>query len=190
MAIVETKTTVRPNANIAFHRYSGEPAMTSLIEAFAPFYTAGNIVANNDVSGDGLTLSMVRTIDSLETWSTYNSLIGIALNQEHYFYTSNRGISTGPYSLTGIDQPFTCTTTYTFPSAGLISHDDLSARISSQTPSNTKLSSVTVHDTSIVCIHTYNDSSDYTTNHWSDYMLTPELQADGVTRTIQYAYVS
>ena len=191
MAIVETKTTTRPRANIAFHRDSGEPAITSSITILAPFYTSGNVVATNDVSGDGLTMTMVRTYDTLSTWSQFDTLgPTIALDSEFYFYTNRNGLGQSTYSLAGIDQPFTCTTTYTFPRAGLSSHDDLSTTISGQTPSNTKLTNVTVQDTSIVCVHTYTDASDFTTNHWADYLLTIFLNNDGVTRTIEYAYVS
>lgn len=191
MAIVETKTTTRPRANIAFHRDSGEPAITSSITILAPFYTSGNVVATNDVSGDGLTMTMVRTYDTLSTWSQFDTLgPTIALDSEFYFYTNRNGLGQSTYSLAGIDQPFTCTTTYTFPRAGLSSHDDLSTTISGQTPSNTKLTNVTVQDTSIVCVHTYTDSSDFTTNYWNDYNLILSLNSDGVTRTIEYAYVS
>ena len=126
MAIVETKTTTRPRANIAFHRDSGEPAITSSITILAPFYTSGNVVATNDVSGDGLTMTMVRTYDTLSTWSQFDTLgPTIALDSEFYFYTNRNGLGQSTYSLAGIDQPFTCTTTYTFPRAGLSSHDDL-----------------------------------------------------------------
>lgn len=140
MAIVETKTTTRPRANIAFHRDSGEPAITSSITILAPFYTSGNVVATNDVSGDGLTMTMVRTYDTLSTWSQFDTLgPTIALDSEFYFYTNRNGLGQSTYSLAGIDQPFTCTTTYTFPRAGLSSHDDLSTTISGQTPSNTPI---------------------------------------------------
>ena len=191
MAIVETKTITRPNTNVPFQGDSGQPEVTASIARGAPFHTSGNVVATNNLSGDGLNLSIVRTFDTLSTWSQWETLtITTALDKEIDLYQTTNGIGAFKYSLSGIDQPFTCTTTYTFPSSGLASHDALSRLISNQSSSNTKLTNVTVLDTSIVCVHTYTDSTDFTTNYWNDYGYCSDLATDGVTRTIEYAYVS
>ena len=71
------------------------------------------------------------------------------INELHTYF-SNTGIVTSGYqfSATENDNPFTVTTTYSFPSSNLSSHDNLSTTIS-DAESKTKLTNLTVQDTSI-----------------------------------------
>jgi hypothetical protein len=108
-------------------------------------------------------------------------------------YARDNGIthpSTGQYELTGIDAPFTCTTTYTYNPATVFADYPLFDNFINVIESSDKLTSFTNTGTQLIAVHTYDNSADFTENHWADYHFVPGLHAAGVTRTIVYAMVS
>lgn len=207
MAIVETKIVSRPNASIPFFTQTEDPARLAAKEAVGaaigahtivtdtPTYlkstnASGSHIVERMYSDDLLTQTSKVTFDSLATFSTVDSLTNIALDRAYSIYTQDNGFThpvTGQYSLTGIDAPFTCTTTYTYSSdfangyffeifVGCIEASD-------------KLTSFINTGTQLIAVHSYTNASDFTQDHWRDFSFVGALYDSGVARTIAYAMI-
>lgn len=207
MAIVETKIVSRPNTSIPFFTQTENPARldskAAVAEALSPHTflvntesyqkstnASGSHVIERMYSDDLLTQTSKITFDSLETFSIVETCIGIALDRAYSVYSQDNGFthpSTGQYSLTGIDAPFTCTTTYTYSSDFAASHF-FEIFVSCLEVSD-KLTSFTNTGTQLIAVHTYTNAGDFTENHWRDFSFIGALYDSGVTRTIAYAMV-
>jgi len=185
-----TKTFIRPFANVSLPTDTGTIESIAHTQGYAAakqaFINAGNIVQTQTTSSDGLTTTVTIVCDNLTTYSSLDTALDIGTRAEYMDHSNLTGLSNSTL-LSGISQSFTSTNVYTFPTAGLPVHDDLSAALSNN--SNGKLSNLIVTGTSITATHTYNNSDDFNVNYWKDSYLVQKLHTAGATRTITYALV-
>jgi len=188
MAITETKVYSRSNVGTPFYsEYTSGVYHTSLKSRRTSIIT-NTISSTNTISEDGTTLTIVYTIPDLAAMSTNDTSLSIELDDDYHRYVASAGISFVSYTLSGISSAFTCTTVYTFPSAGLPVHDELATTIQGAA-SSAKLENLQVTDTVITAVHKYDNDQDFTATCWVDLSLVSALHAAGVTRTITYAMV-
>jgi len=193
--ITETKRLKRLDTGTAFFNES-DSIPSDVRSASTPFKDDGRITVKFVVSDDGLTQTETTTYNSLEIYSQVDTLKGISLDSAYFDYRIGHNFDTlerhDQYVQSGIDQAFTCTTTYTFPTGGQHSEilDLLVTMINDSNTDYNKLKDLTVNTDSVVVVHQYNDSADFTPNHWGDLALATMLQSVDCTRTIQYDLVS
>ena len=219
MAIVETKITQRPNTSVAVSvlliqqliadenpEYATRlaqrntdlfGAQTQLIDdgdhkksSFDVNGINGAMIFEGDTDETGLIHTRTGTFANLEIFSLNKSARTIEDDAIYSEYAQRVGISgAGQYSLTGIDAPFTTTTTYTYDPATVATAYPLFESFVNVLESSDKLTAFTNTGTQLIAVHTYNNSADYTENLWKDRTFVPSLHAGGVTRTIAYAMV-
>ena len=189
MAITQTLVFTRPDTNNSFHVDTTSVTVSEYKTIREGYITSGKLTVNNIDSDDGLTRTVTAIYADLATYSERDNFITIAFDADYHAYTTAHGHTTTSYTHAGIDSAFTCTTVYTFPSAGLSVHDTLVAAIDEQNQRTQKLKSLTAEDTVVTVVHQYENSGDFTAKFWGDYVLTPDLHAAGITRTIEYAMV-
>jgi hypothetical protein len=207
MAIVETKKTIRPNTSIPFFNQSTDPALIASKEAAGHVFTeveqtatylkrttADGSVTNEFITSDnGLLQTTISTFSDLATYSQVDTAKGIALDHAYQQYVDDSLIATvlngtNQYTQTGIDQPFTCTTTYAYDS-DIDSTYPLFESFIAVVESSDKLISFVNNGSTITAVHQYLNSEDFTETHWDDYKFIGALYTGGVTRTITYALV-
>jgi hypothetical protein len=203
MAITEIKIVSRPSTSIPFFNQTDNAELTASKAIMGPFTwitntethqkstnASGSIVVERTVSSDLLTQTNNITFDSLATWSMADTATGIALDREYFNYAAANGLthpSSGQYTLTGIDAPFTCTTTYTYTAN---SEDAFFNNFTATLEVSDKLTSFTNTGSQLIAVHTYTNAADFTNNHWRDSSFTEYLHDNGFARTIEYALVS
>jgi len=184
------KTFTRQSANASLPTDAGTVESTTYIRSYVntkqAFINAGNLTQSSTTSGDGLTTTITLVCNNLTTYSNFETALDIGTRAEYSQYAVANGL-TNTISQAGISQPFTCTNVFTFPTAGLEIHDDLSTTLSNNT--NERLSNLIVTSTSITAVHTYNNSDDFNSTYWKNRSSDESLHAAGVTRTITYALV-
>jgi hypothetical protein len=209
MAIIETKIISRPNASIPFFSQTDNATLLAAKTTMGSFNwvtntetyqkgvnASGSHIVERNYSSDLLTQTTKMTFDSLSTWSTVDSALSIALDKEYSAYVEDNELinpasdsEVAQYTLTGIDAPFTCTTTYTYNSNTLTGYTLFESFIEVIEASD-KLTGFTNTGTQLVAVHTYTNAADFTENHWRDFNFVTSLHNGGVTRTISYALVS
>jgi hypothetical protein len=149
------------------------------------------IVTTTSISGNGLELTVISTTPDLDALTFRDtSLTTISLDNEIVSYFTEHNHSASSYTITGIDAPFTCTTTYTFPTAGLDVHDILLTTISNDPRASAKiLGNPIMSDTSISVTHKYDNAANFSANCFTEFGMVNKLHSEGVTRTITYAMV-
>ena len=139
----------------------------------------------------GLIHTKTGTFANIEIFGMHKSTQGIEDEAIYLEYAQRENISgAGQYTLTGIDAPFTCTTTYTYDPATIDTGYPLFESFIDVVESSDRLTSFTNTGTQLIAVHTYNNSTDYTENFWKDRIFITSLHAGGVTRTVSYAMVS
>ena len=194
MLITEVRTHKRNNNSTSFWSESSLPEMLAATAAIQPYITDGKLTLNRVNSDDGSTMTQTLTYDSLETYSAVDTIFGIALNAEFVNYANANGITgitneSGSYVQTGIDQPFTCTTTYAFSPTATMPNGQLISEFLLATIPGIRLTNMEVNDTSIVATFQFENSADYTTNSWLDAPYCSDLHTAGVTRSYSYSLV-
>jgi hypothetical protein len=191
MAIVDTKIVIRPNTSVPFYIDSGSPIRQAAYDAFEPLRASGKYSSVYTVSGDGLTQTAVITCADLETYSAYETILGIEFDCDYITYLEdnnfpmlNKNTNPRPFTTTGIDSPFTCTTVYTFR------ENDPTMSIFASSVGLDSTLNVTVGSNTVTVVKEYANSADFTDNAYVDLRYTQQLKTKGVTRTITYAYVS
>lgn len=207
MAIIETKKSIRPSTSVPPINRSTDPKLLELQEKmeeeFGPFtpiidepmhrkisYANGDFIVDGFHDETGLLLTRIATHANLDIYSRVETLISLEFDRAFKDYNNANGITypTGQYSLTGIDAPFTCTTTYTYPS-NVLDNYSLFRSFAEVIEASDKLTSFTDTGTQLIAVHTYSNSTDFTESHWKDFQYVDELCAGGVTRTISYSLV-
>ena len=188
MAIIETKIGKRTNASVPF--FSETDGATSNVGTdMATLKSNGNVTVIRTVSEDGLTQTSVATIDTLANYSIYDTALGIALDSAYVEYTTTNNFLTyrdntfTPFTLSGIDSPFTATVVYTFPTP------DIAMEIFANSLSLINGFDVVVGANTVTVTRQFADSSDYTANYLQDLIYAQQLNAKGVTRTHTYTAV-
>jgi hypothetical protein len=191
MAIVDTKILVRPNTSVPFFTDSGLPARTAAGTALSALRETGKYSSEYTVSEDQLTQTAVLTCADLETYSAYDTILGIALDSEYIAYLEEHDFlmlsnTTTPraFTSTGIDQPFTATYVYTF------TENDPTMRIFGSAVGLESGVTVTVGINTVTVVKQYANSADFSDNFLGELKYAQQLHAKGVTRTITYAFVS
>ena len=197
MAIVETKTKTRPNASVEFFR-NASPAVAATQAALAPLKSAGKIVVEYTYPDTFANLHQTETmtIDSLETFGLMDTAKTIEFDKsfidyydthefEHYFVNAD-GVG-DRYTLTGIPDPFYCTTVYNFPTENDAYIAIMARSLEIAYDHKGKLVDTIVTTNSITVVHQYNDATDFKINHYNDLLAyVPQLATKNATRTITY----
>jgi hypothetical protein len=203
MAIVETKLSSRPNTSVLFfNQLTNNAVLTGVKTVLGPFTQvgertekyykrsnpSGSYIVEDSYSDDLLTQTNNVIFDSLASWSNSDTTTSIALDVEYFAYAESNGLThpANQYNLTGIDAPFSCTTTYTYDSG--INDSFFSIFISALEVSD-KLTSFTNTGSQLIAVHTYTNAADFTASHWRDGSFVKFLNELGVTRTITYAMI-
>jgi hypothetical protein len=149
------------------------------------------IVFEGNCDETGLIHTRTGTFANLELFGMNKSAQGIEDDAVYLDYAQRVNLSAGQgqYILSGIDAPFTCTTTYTYDPATISTTYPLFESFVGVLESSDKLTAFTNTGTQLSAVHTYNDAADYTENQWKDRTFVPSLHAGGVTRTIACAMV-
>jgi hypothetical protein len=185
MAIVETKTYTRPNTSVEFWLDLQSTERLEMLSLLNPFTTAGNLVMQSTVSGDGLTQTATRTVDTLETYANYLTTFTVSYNKLNKDYLTTSNISVGNFALTGVGTAFTANVTISFPTANTSAQANLLSYVN--TIPTTHLANVTVTDTSVTRIINYSGDADYSAN--PSFILydgsNDDLNSAGATKSIQ-----
>lgn len=197
MAIVDIKKALRPNTSVEFFSstevkpdgshspdHSGKPAAMALINS-------GKVGVEFSLSDDQLVQTQILTFQDLETYSQFDTAVGIELDslfitfvEETNLPVLNNNTTPRPFVNTGIDQPFTATYVYTFQA-----NDPTMGIFASSVGLDSTLN-VTVGDNTVTVVKQYANSADFSDNIFNDLRYVRQLNEKGVTRTITYAYVS
>lgn len=219
MAIVETTVSQRPNTSVAIsvllikqliadenpdYATRLQQKTTNLFGEHTMLIDNGNhkkgsynvngindaIIFEGNCDETGLIYTRSKTFVNLEIFSLNKSAQTIEDDAVYLDYVARKNIAgAGQYSLSGIDASFTCTTTYTYDPATISTTYPLFESFVNVLESSDKLTAFTNSGTQLIAVHTYNNSADYTENHWKDRPFVVSLHAGGVTRTIAYAMV-
>jgi hypothetical protein len=191
MSIIDIKTVVRPSTSIEFFSgpdggpdYANKSTTTALKRA-------GKLTVSYALSSDQLTQTQTIIFDDLDTYSAYDTAVGIDLDAQYVTYLTNNGFAflnrnstPRPFENTGINQPFTGTYVYTFQA------NDPTMSIFASSVGMDANANVTVGTNTVTVVKQYANSSDFSDNMFNDIRYTQQLNEKGVTRTITYAYVS
>jgi hypothetical protein len=182
MAIIETKISTRASTDIEFYSDSGLPAVQAALAG-----VAGTSFVRT-ISSDQLVETVTTTHADLTAFSATDTNRSLALDAEFVTYMNENSFVTehAKYTLTGIDQPFANTITYTLPAGSAAS---LSEAIVAAVETKSNLVSVEVHETSVVATLRFDDAEDFTTNFFNDLKHANEWHSAGVTRAISYSLI-
>ena len=190
MPITETRTHTRPSTTTTLWSDSTGPALSAAMTAIQPYRDSGALILARTLSDDQLTITQTLTYRDLETYSAVDTIFGIALNAEAVNYATANGITNGDYQQTGIDQLFTCITTYRFsPTATMPNGQSISEFLLATIP-RPRLTDIQVNADSVVATFQFGNSADYLTNSWIDVPYCVDLHAAGVTRSYNYSLVT
>jgi len=187
--ITEIKLQVRPNTSIPFFNN---------IETFTTFAThadimslreSGKVTSVRNVSGDGLSQTSILSVDTLATYSAYETACSIELDAMFVAYAEEHGFKTfrdttiTPFTLSGIVMPFITTVVYTWPTP------DSSMQIFANSVGLQDGFTVVVGTNTVSVARRFANAADYTENYLQDLVYVIQLHAKGVTRTITHEYV-
>jgi len=190
MPIVEIRNHKRPNTSTQYFSESALPELTAAVTAMQPYIDDGRLTLSRVLSDDGLTMTQTLTYDSLETYSAIDTIFGIALNVEFINHAAANGIEPETYQQTGLDQPFICTTTFTFSPTATMSNGQLISEFLVANIAKIRLTNMEVNTNSIVATFQFDNSADYTANSWQDAPHCVDFHAAGVTRSYSYSLVT
>ena len=197
MPITEIKVVRRSTDTIPYY----SDTITSVPAWLAELRSSGKITRVEVNSEDNLIRTTTSTYADLDTYNKVETeILSIELDYNFLTYIANNNMTvavTDQYTQSGIEQPFTCTTVYTFPEAGLAMHEALISTINNDNKSLSKLLTLDHTDTTVTAVHKYDNSEDFTATCWTDAMnrtgversLILELHETGVTRTIKHKLV-
>jgi hypothetical protein len=94
-----------------------------------------------------------------------------------------------PYRQTGITQPFTCTTSYTFRANDPYIETFKGVMETWEGAANPHRISVTQDSNTVTVIYKYKNSEDFNLHYFADMRFVPLLHNHGVIRTIQYKLI-
>jgi hypothetical protein len=189
MPIISSVSWTIPNDSVQFHYNSELPYATQTRELDSAFTAAGNANIFVAMSDSNLTMTITSTFSDLNSLNTRNaagaSSGNVNLDSEFMNFVANTGQKLISRSVTGIDVPFTVTTTYSFATGA--NTDSLVTALNSTAP---LLTNLTVGTSSIVATHQYANTTQYSISRWNDYPLTNELVSSNVSeKSIVWALV-
>ena len=197
MLITDIKNIFRPNTNIKFFAETGLNKKNPNYQVIQDLLNSGQYRYNWTVSNDGLLFTSIGTFDSLETYSTIETVCGIENDFIYYKYrklvgipqVDHRSTTIVPYRQTGIDQPFACTTTYTFRDNDPFIATFKDSMDQWEGNNNPNRVAVTQDLNTVTVVYKYKNSEDFSQHYFADMTYVPTLHNHGVIRTIQYKLI-
>jgi hypothetical protein len=197
MLISDIKNIFRPNTNIKFFAETGLSKKNPNYLIIAELKKSGAYDYSWKISNDGLLFTSVGIFDSMETYSTVETACGIEHDSTYDQYRKLVGIpqldhrsrTIIPYRQTGIDQPFTCTTTYTFRDNDPFIATFKDSMEQWEGNNNPNRVSVTQDLNTVTVVYKYKNSEDFSQHYFADMWYVPTLHNHGVIRTIQYKLI-
>lgn len=190
--IVEHRIGHRPNTDTLFFNSkippeTGEaiqPTVRAFLAAMAPYKASGRFTSTYTFDTTELIKTNIDTFADLEVYNFAKNITTIEFDAAFYAYmvTNNLFNPANAYTQTGIDQPFRVTTAYTFNPEDISMFETMIDTLET----SFGLESFTNTGTVVTAVHHYADSADFTENRWQDFVYTPYLHAEGVTRTVNY----
>jgi hypothetical protein len=193
MAIIETRVYTRPSNSVPFYHETNTAIYQAHLSRVADLKTSGALAVSNTIVDNTLTVTL--TFDSLETMSQNDTSVNVEYDNECVSYMTNNGITMEQYSITGIDQPFTMTCTYTSPD-GSATGPQILAHLGQQASTDCQhlaSTSAPTENTLIVQNQFGRDivyTNCYGTDGFMDRSALPNMQAAGITRNVVYALVT
>jgi hypothetical protein len=187
--ITEIKKSKRSSTSVQFYNESGSAIHAAVAAAGQTFIDAGKVTVNETLSDDGLTKTYTTTFADLETYGQVDSLKTVAMDLDFLDYVGSHGFPLLPdhYVQTGIEQPFDHIITYSFPEGATNADgEELITAIPAAALSN-YVSDVNVTATSVAITYRFNNSTEFTQNHFND--LPYLTQWPNVSRTLSYQLV-
>jgi hypothetical protein len=197
MPIVETKLERRADPSIPFFNevVPNKEAFPKIGRTINNLYNIGKMpILEVTISEDGLTRTHTRTFFDLESYSAVDTAYDIEIDYAYKTYYRSGGLlpalpeGVKQYVQAGIDAPFTCTITYTYPTTVTEGYPEFS-EFSTALETANKLVNLSNTGTQLIAVFQHNNSADFTDTYWNDYMYIEKLYAGGVTRAISYAMV-
>jgi hypothetical protein len=185
MAIINIRVFTRADSATPFFHETTIDEHTAYLSAISSLVDSGAIVKTNVINEN--TLTATTTCDSLESFSALDTAVGVAYDNAFVNYMEANNIMFESYTLTGIDQPFTMTTVYTAPSAGLPYFTAFQQGMAS---SNNLVSVTATSDTVITAVHQFATADEFTAHGFPDRTSLTGLQEHEITRDITYALVT
>lgn len=197
MIITDIKKILRPNTRVKFFAetrlVSKNPNHSTIVELLE----SGAHQYRWEISEDGLLFTSTATFDSLETYSTVETAWGIEHDSIYDRYRKlvgipqldHRSTTIVPYRQTGITQPFTCTTSYTFRANDPYIETFKGVMETWEGAANPHRISVTQDSNTVTVIYKYKNSEDFNLHYFADMRFVPLLHNHGVIRTIQYKLI-
>jgi hypothetical protein len=191
--IIETKVTTRASTNDTFFTESPQTsARQALKDTMVPLVADGKYTFSYTLNETGLVQTSTATFADLATYSQYDTSISIELDYEYNVWATANALNESEiatqYTQSGIDQEFTCTTTYNYNSETTDSYPLFESFID-VIESSDNLINFTNTGNQLIAVHKYLNSADFTATHWKDYNFIESLHAAGITRTITYALI-
>lgn len=185
MAIVSKTVYTRTDSSTPFITEVNPPERQAYLAAYGEL--AGTGIINEPVIVDN-TLTITITCDSLESLSVEDNAGSVAYCNVIHQYSQNNSITMESFTQTGNDSPFTMTTVYTAPSAGIEYFTTFQNLL---TMRNEKMTSMNVTDTTITTVHSFENSADFTKTYniagYVDLPCVADLLANGITRHVTYS---
>lgn len=189
MPITEIRQYTRPSTDVTFFTEVTKPA--EFVAAQDEALASGALTRVASLSEDELNQTITITYETLDAMSIIETASSISMYALWLEHLASSGMTVaGRFTQTGVDAPFTQTSTWSFPA-----ESELVTSIATfvSTLASTKLTSQVATPTSVTVVHTYANSADYTSNKFSDFGFlntqTAALIAAGCVRTIAYAMV-
>jgi hypothetical protein len=212
MAIVETRTSSRPNTSVELFNRTSDPDNLAFQAKFEETFGSTEVLieTTNDVShhrktatgGDkiivegsfdstGLIFTRKRTYRDINIYSQAMDLATIAMQVKTTEYDQANGITaTGPvFELTGIDASFKYTTTYNYNPDTVRTSYTLFDSFVNVIEASDNLHGFTDTGTKIIAEHVYANSADFVENRWKDQPFIAALHTAGITRNVNVAMI-
>jgi len=205
MSIIKTTRSIRPDISVPFFRDAAiavkgsgtYPAFDTINGILLAIIESGKATHTSTLSDDQLTETRVWTYDDIDTLSAAETAISLAAAIEFQTYRLANNFEITPFttpeqralawSISGINQPYRVTTTYTFPEGE--SYIDTFVSSVEAYEHYGKIHDLYINGNDVVLIHQYLNSEDQTTNPYLDMFYAAQLNAKNVTRTIKYELV-
>lgn len=188
--ITETRINSRKDTSVPFFLETDHQVCTEFKAGIAPFIANGSVTRSDTWSSDNLTVTRVKTFDSIDTFVAIENLCTIANDVAWQTYLAEHGSNfvtvTPAYIVTGIDSPFDYIVTYSFASGATLLDgqkvvDAVPAAYISR--NGTHITNVAVTDTSIEITHHYVDCADFSAHFPNDLGHVTTWISAGLTRS-------
>lgn len=179
MTITFTQVWNRPSTDVPFHNETDLPAAQVIRDVEAAH--ADCISPSYTRSENGLQVTKTQVHTSMDTLNITRPLYKtVALDYEFLNFTANTGQTQNGYTVSGIPDPFTVTTVYTFPAGTDVQFlEDALANPGSMT---LQQGAIQKTDTTLTVVHRYANDTEWNRKRWIDFRMTATFHDLGITR--------